>query len=102
VTEATSRNLLRADLDWAVKSVNGMRWLPSLSAPAAVIPCEIVITGKPGTNGRTLNVRCRCQAQTRTPPQQRFYNYDVLGSAESLPGAVALWRAWHEENGAAA
>jgi hypothetical protein len=45
-----------------------------------------------GGNGKVLNVRCACMAQTREWPSPRFTGYDILGTAGSLAEAVALWR----------
>jgi hypothetical protein len=65
------------------------------SRPAVVLPCEIVLTHKRSSNGR-LVVRCRCMAQTVNEPRPRFYAYDPLGEATSLPEALELWRKHRE------
>lgn len=61
--------------------------------PPVVLPCQIVITAEPGSNGKRLVVRCRCMAGTIAPPAARFYAYDPLGvTADGLDGAWAIWR----------
>ena len=92
-----SRNLLAADWAWVLGQARRdlLRKGGALVrlAPVTVLPCQVVLTGKHGTNGRILLVRCRCQAQTRDVPRERFYGYDVLGEADSLAAALAVWRA---------
>lgn len=66
---------------------------PAEPGPVTVLPCQVVLTCKHGSNGKILLVRCRCQAQTRDVPRERFYGYDVLGEAGSLSGALAVWQA---------
>jgi hypothetical protein len=60
--------------------------------PTTIMPCEVVLTCKPGSNGKILLVRCRCQAQTQDTPRERYFNYDTLGEASSLAAAIALWK----------
>lgn len=62
----------------------------------AVVPCEIVLSMAKGSNGRVLNVRCRCMAGTVHVPSRRFVNYDLLGQASSLDEALWLWREHRE------
>ena len=98
---ATSRNLLVTDWSWVLSQASGRLRArgPALPVPAAAIPCAITVTGKHGTNGRLLNVRCRCQAGTRTVPRERFFGYDPIGEAATIAEAAVLWRAWHEQRG---
>lgn len=96
-----SANLLVTDWGWVLSQARQRLRArgPARPAPAAAIPCAIAVTGKHGTNGRVLNVRCRCQAGTRDVPKERFFGYDPIGETRSLAGAVALWRAWHAGRG---
>jgi hypothetical protein len=64
-----------------------------LTSTVMVYPCEMRLTIKKGSNGKTLNVRCRCMAGTHADPSRRFCNYDPIGEAGSLDEAKALWRA---------
>ena len=50
------------------------------------------LTAKKSTNGRVLNVRCRCMAGTSCEPSRRYCNYDPIGEARSLEEAQDLWR----------
>jgi len=59
--------------------------------PPVVLPCQIVITAEPGSNGKRLVVRCRCMAGTVSPPAVRFYAYDPVGIAGSLDEAKRIW-----------
>lgn len=54
-------------------------------------PCVFRYALAPRTNGRLLNVRCECMAETRGRPSPRFYVWDTLGQADSLQSAIALW-----------
>jgi hypothetical protein len=65
---------------------------PAASRPLAVIPCELVLTINPGTNGRELIVRCRCMAGTVVQPARRYYSYDPLGVVQGLDAAKAMYR----------
>jgi len=64
---------------------------PAQDQPLAVIPCELVTSMQHGSNGKVLNVRCRCMAGTIKAPAARYYNYDMLGEAKSLAEARLLW-----------
>jgi hypothetical protein len=101
MTAPTSANLLRTDWSWVIgetrRRLAAQR--PAPEEPAAVIPCALAVTGKHGSNGKILNVRCRCQAGTRKTPKERFFGYDLIGEAASLTEAAALWRSWHAERG---
>lgn len=80
-----------ADLDWLLRHPRELRFAPS--KPPVVLPCEMVLTFVQRSNGRLLNVRCRCMAQTVGKPRsERFYNYDPLGQAEGLEAALELFR----------
>ncbi len=87
--------MIKADWDWVLgQARSGLRRRGAAApGPVTVLPCQVVLTGKPGSNGKILLVRCRCQAQTRDVPRERFFGYDVLGEAGSLSGALAVWRA---------
>jgi hypothetical protein len=101
MTAPTSANLLVTDWNWVISETRKRLRArgPAPAVPAAAIPCALVVTGKHGTNGKVLNVRCRCQAGTRKTPAERFFGYDMIGEAASLAEAAALWRAWHAERG---
>lgn len=60
--------------------------------PVMVTECRMVLTLAKGGNG-LLNVRCRCMAGTVNSPSERYYNYDALGTARTIPEARALWNA---------
>jgi hypothetical protein len=61
-------------------------------APPQVFPCELRLTARKDSNGKILNVRCRCMAGTNCEPSRRYCNYDIIGEAGSLEEAKALWR----------
>jgi hypothetical protein len=86
------------DWDWLLRRArqDAARYGSVLDKPVAALPCELVLTfctraGSDGRNGKVLNVRCRCMAGTRNVPSARYYAYDTLGEASSLPGARRLW-----------
>jgi hypothetical protein len=90
-----SRDQTTVSLDWLLSSLNtspnrvrppaaGMASLPWLSQP-----CEIVLSGARGSNGRVLHVRCRCMSGVRG---RNFFAYDAIGQAVSIPQAVEMWK----------
>lgn len=79
----------KASLDWMIAHP-GQPYAPV--RPPLAIPCELVLTFAPGTNGRQLNVRCRCMAGTVNIPRPRFWGYDPIGQASSIEQAKQLWR----------
>lgn len=60
------------------------------------IPHRLRLTSPSNSNAKVLNVRCSCMSQV-VRPSPRFTGYDKLGQAESLPEAIAIWKA-HVEN----
>jgi hypothetical protein len=87
-----------ADLDWMITRAKR----PQRRSPLAVIPCELVLTINPGTNGRELIVRCRCMAGTVVQPARRYYSYDPLGVVQGLDAAKALYREHRASKGSQA
>jgi hypothetical protein len=85
-----------ADWRWLINRTRQMqasRGGPYLeTVPVVTLPCELVLSGKHGSNGRVLLVRCRCQAQCRNAPRANFWGYDPLGEAAGLGAAVKMWR----------
>lgn len=56
------------------------------------IPHRLRLTFPKNSNGKIINVRCTCMSQVFRPSPQ-FSGYDKLGTAGSLPEAIALWKA---------
>jgi hypothetical protein len=65
---------------------------PRVRKPVVVLPCQIVLTGARGSNGKVLHVRCRCMAGTVGATAQRYYAYDVIGQAGTVEEALELWK----------
>lgn len=59
------------------------------------LPCKPVITGsgRKGGHANLLVLRCQCMAQTTGKPKTNYYNYDPIGTYDSLD---ALCQAYDE------
>jgi hypothetical protein len=62
-----------------------------VSAQPIKAPHEILVTGKPHSNGRVLRVRCLCMAQTNWIPSRRYYSYDWIAEVTSLQEAQKVF-----------
>lgn len=60
--------------------------------PVIELPCAMVLSLARNGNG-LLNVRCHCMAGTVNKPRSRYYNYDPLGTARTIPQAREVWDA---------
>ncbi len=54
-------------------------------------PCQMVLSGKAGSRGQLLNVRCTCYAEIDRRVSRNYFNYDPIGVAGTIEEAKALY-----------
>ncbi|SRR5216684_8829351 len=59
---------------------------------------KLILSGKQGSNGKILNVRCKCMAEYANI-RDSYYMYDLLGEASSIKQAAAIYKAHLENSG---
>jgi hypothetical protein len=63
--------------------------------PVLNLPHKLILTGKKGSNGKILIVRCKCMAEFIC--KDNYFNYDPLGEASTLTEALKLYDAHREK-----
>jgi hypothetical protein len=58
---------------------------------------KLILTAKPGSNGKVLRVRCKCMAEYRNV-SDHYYNYDWIAEVGTVEEVLVVYRKHLEES----